>query len=74
MILDRTLIMMNGRLFFALITVIGAALITNQANPATMQVTLQLYLMGMVILGIGLDIFGRLKLQALDTDDNENER
>ncbi|WP_033613538.1 hypothetical protein [Lactiplantibacillus fabifermentans] len=71
--MDRKLIMMNGRLFFALITVIGAALITNQANPATMHVTLQLYLMGMVILGIGLDIFGRLKLQALDTDDNENE-
>jgi len=71
--LDQKLILVNGRLVFALISVIGAALITLRDNPATVYSTLRLYLTGMVILGIGLDIFGRLKLQSLATDDDDDQ-
>jgi len=71
--LDQKFILMNGRLIFALITVIGAALITLRDNPATLYATLQLYLAGMVVLGIGLDIFGRFKLQSLATDPSDDD-
>ncbi|MFC6182429.1 hypothetical protein [Lactiplantibacillus daowaiensis] len=68
--MDQKLIMTNGRLIFALICVIGAALITLRVSPATLYPTLRVYLTGMVILGIGLDIFGRLKLAKLDNDES----
>jgi len=71
--LDRKFIMVNGRLIFALISVIGAAMITLRDNPATLYATLRLYLTGMVVLGIGLDIFGRVKLQALTADETDDE-
>jgi hypothetical protein len=69
--LDQKFIITNGRLIFALISVIGAALITLRVSPATLYPTLRLYLTGMVILGIGLDIFGRIELAKFDTDDDD---
>lgn len=69
--MDRKFIMVNSRLVFALITVIGAALITARVNPAALYPTLRLYLTSMVIIGIGLDIFGRIKLSKLDTNQDD---
>ncbi|BDZ29707.1 hypothetical protein RA086_00845 [Lactiplantibacillus sp. WILCCON 0030] len=71
--MDQKLILVNGRLFFALISVIGAAVITVRDDPATLYPTLRYYLTGMVLLGIGLDIFGRIKLRHLATDDSDDD-
>lgn len=71
--MDQKFILVNGRLIFALITVIGAALITLRDNPASVYATLQLYLTGMVVFGIGLDIFGRVKLRSLAADASDDE-
>lgn len=68
--MDQKFIMMNGRLIFALISMIGAALITLQVIPAVLYPTLRTYFTGMVILGIGLDIFGRIKLATSNSTDD----
>lgn len=70
--MDQRFIMVNGRLFFALITVIGGAVITARVTPVALYPTLRLYLTAMVVIGIGLDIFGRLKLAKVNSDEHDH--
>ncbi|MFB9768505.1 hypothetical protein [Lactiplantibacillus modestisalitolerans] len=67
-------ILTNVRLVFALITIIGAAVITNRVLPADLYPTLRHYFTVMVILGIGLDIVGRYQLSARTTEQKRSRK